>query len=406
MKANQLRAWHKVTVSLVLAFLLGWLAMLTLMILPATAAPKFSSWSQTSFLATPLAATGVFTVTGSVVDQNGAPVEGVQVFAYNAVASVGTVTNSSGYYTLTLNAENFYDIVFNPPLGTGLAPKVERGIHAGQSVPLNVILLPGYSVSGTVYNATQSNVVSNVAIYAFSQDTYQGFGLPPTTVSGTYQISLSTGTWTLTFTPPPFSGLGPTQTTVILTNDLSLDIILPLGFTVRGQVKGNGRDQPKVEIFAQDPPKGGFGFSPTDLSGRYTGTLPAGNFDILFFAPPFSGFGSTVMTNVIGPPDAERNLTLPTGWTVSGTVGCGGGLANSFVEAQPYPPLSAGRFSGWGRSAGADGFYALALQSGVYTIVVSPPGSFAQRIVPMVVVTQDLTLNFDYDCVFLPIIRK
>jgi hypothetical protein len=114
------------------------------------------------------------------------------------------------------------------------------------------------------------------------------------------------------------------------------------------------------------------------------------------------------MTNVVGPPDVERNLTLPTGWTVSGTVRCGSGLANAFVEAQPHPPLSAGRFSGWGRSAGADGFYALALQSGVYTFVVSPPGdsSLPQRIIPMVVVTQDLTLNFDYHCICLPIIIK
>jgi hypothetical protein len=81
-------------------------------------------------------------------------------------------------------------------------------------------------------------------------------------------------------------------------------------------------------------------------------------------------------------------------------------VANAYIEAAPQPPLSAGRIGGWGRFAGSDGFYALALQPGTYTFTVSLPGDILQRIIPKVTVTQDLTLDFDYYCIYVPIILK
>jgi hypothetical protein len=340
-----------------------------------------------------LTGTGMFTITGGVVDQNGTPVEDVQVFAFSGASQFSTDTQSSGQFTLTLGMGT-YDVVFNPPPSTGLASQSRRGIHEAQI--FNVILPPGHAISGVVYSdATKLNPVGKVAIFAFNKNTFDGFGLPPSQANGVYQISLEASTWELTFTPPPFMGLGPTQTTIILTQDVIQDIVLQPGFTVYGQVMtSSGGGQVGVEIFAQDPAQpNGYGFTPTEQAGVYTGTLPLGTFDILFFAPPFLGLGSTVITNVSGSPDMLLHLALPVGYTISGTIRCGNGLANAFVFAAPQPPISAGYFGGWGRFAGVDGFYALALQPGVYTLTVSPPSgsNLPVRIIPEITVQQDLT---------------
>jgi hypothetical protein len=203
--------------------------------------------------------------------------------------------------------------------------------------------------------------------------------------------------------------LGPTHTAVILTADITRDIILQPGFTVFGTAtRSSGGSQPNVEIFALDPSQSsGYGFAPTDPAGSYTGTLPAGTFDIQFIPPPFSGQGSTVITDVSGPPDVPLNVMLPAGHTVSGTIRCGSGLANTFVQAAPQPPIPGDDIGGWGQFAGSDGFFALTLQQGVYNFTFDPPDSTSlpRRLVPMVVVTQDLSLNFDY-CTFLPLIFR
>ena len=126
------------------------------------------------------------------------------------------------------------------------------------------------------------------------------------------------------------------------------------------------------------------------------------------------------------PNWSDREIALtpladPSVFTVTGVVerqeGTGvaavqvfvfGGLANAFVSAAPQPPPSAGFFGDWGRFAGADGFYALALQPGIYSFTVSPPGEIPlpKIILPIVDVTQDLALDFDYHCLFLPIVLR
>jgi hypothetical protein len=408
MKSNQPNAWGRLVFSLGIALFLSLLVFVTLKGLPTAAANQFPICKPGEAPPTPPASSEVFTITGTISDQNETPVECVRVFAFSGAAQSFTYTHSSGRYTLTLST-GIYDLVFHPPITSGLASQGRRWIRESQV--LNMTLPPGYLISGTVYSdITKTKTVSNVNIFASNPDTFVGLGANPTGPTGTYAISLEEGRWELTFTPPHFLGLGPTRTAIIsLTQNVIQDIVLPPGFTIYGRVRNSGgQGQANADIFAQDPSQSqGYGITATDQDGFYTGTLPAGNFDMLFFAPPSVGLGSTVVTNIAGPPDVRRNVTLPAGYTVSGTIRCGCGLANTFIEAAPQPPLSAGGFHGWGRFAGADGFYAMALQPGVYTFTVNPPGvDLPDRVAPLVEVTQDMTLNFDYHCLFLPIILK
>jgi hypothetical protein len=370
---------------------------------------KSVSWEYQQLPAMPLSDPDI-TVTGKVISQNGSAVPNVEVFAFSGASQKHTYTDGNGEYILSLSA-GIYDIVFHPPLMSGLASQARRWIRVSQT--LNITLPPGYIVSGQVYSdAAKLHPVKNASIFAFNLDTFIGFGISSTLSTGAYTLSLEAGQWELTFSPPHFVGLGPTRTEVIVPPAITgLDIILPDGFTIQGRVLTNGVGVPNVEIFAKDPSQlAGFGFSPTDSNGYYTGTVPLGKFDILFMAPPSQNLGSTVATNVMGPDDVELNIILPTGYTIAGSVRCGATpVPNAFVEARPHLPLSAGHFSSWGDFAGGDGYYALALQPGDYTFVVSPPknSGFSQLIMPgKFKVQQDFTIIFDYCTIYLPSIVK
>jgi hypothetical protein len=359
-----------------------------------------------------LATSQVFTISGIVRDTHDAPVQNIQVFAFSGAIQANTLTNSAGRFMLQLDPGS-YDVVFNPPVGSKLASRSVRGIRSTQD--LTIILPPGHAISGTVYRDMQTRLpVPNTAIFAFNRTAFHGFGLPPSDAAGAYHIALEAGDWDLTFTPPPFLGLGPVQTTVLgLAADKTKDIFLVPGFTLFGKVvttrNGAPSGIPNVEIFARDPAQAsGIGFSPTNASGVYTGTLPVGTFDVLFHAPPFSEFGSSVLTAVNGPPDRQRNVTLPPGYTLSGSIRCGSGVANAFVLARPDSPLSAGSFDGWGRFAGTDGTYGLALQPGTYTIVVSTPAAhqLPGRVIPSVDIRSDRILDIGLCNTFLPLTRR
>ena len=398
MTANYFDLWRKLGLAVGLACLFGLLASVSL-IPPAVAAPSALCPPSDP----PLSGPGVFTLTGIVQDQNESPVECVQVSAYSSTADRDAYSTSSGHFTLTLQAGR-YDLTFHPPLESGLASISKRGLQGSQFLP--VVLPPGMLISGTVSRYDNGLPVAAVNIFAFSDDTHSGFGLHATNAAGGYQASLAEGVWKLTFTPPSFMGLGPVQKTITLTHPISGDIILGPGFTLYGHViTGSGASVANVEIFARDFAQPfGYGFGATNQAGYYEGTLPAGSYNVQFFASPFLNLGSVVTTNQVGPPDKNLTVPLPFGHTVSGTIKCrndSGVVANAFVSAAPQgKPFLAGQFGDWGRFADESGYYAIALQPDTYHFKFVPPlGSDLELgVISDVVVAQDMTLDFEYDC--------
>jgi hypothetical protein len=325
-----------------------------------------------------------FTVSGTVTCQVTGPISDVEVYAWNrdkGSGFVGDTTDSSGYYSVTLEVGN-YDLIFNPPCGSGCASKAHKGITGPDDLTLNVVLPPGHSVSGTVFATDGTTPVGNVAIYAFNHDTADGFGLPPTKDNGHYCISLVEGPYDLGFTPPPCLGLGPKTVVITVTHDMITDVTLPPGFTVAGRVTDDeAKPVPGVQVYAYDPTPGigGFGFAPTNEAGWYTGTLPTGTFDFQFIPPPELGLGSVTVVDVVSEtgdcPNTWRPITLPAGFTVSGKVTCQGGqIKNVFVYADPVGlPAPGDNLDGWGVYTVDDGSYGLSLVSGTYSLEFVPP---------------------------------
>jgi hypothetical protein len=100
--------------------------------------------------------TSTFTISGTVISaEDGSGIGGVDVFPWNrdegpTTSTVSATTLASGTYSLTLEAGN-YDLIFNPPCGSGFASQSHKGITGPPDVTLTVPLTVGYAISGTVY---------------------------------------------------------------------------------------------------------------------------------------------------------------------------------------------------------------------------------------------------------------
>jgi uncharacterized repeat protein (TIGR01451 family) len=347
-----------------------------------------------------------FTVSGTVTCVATGPISDVEVFVWDRDGGsggfTGDFTDSAGYYSVTLQ-QGHYDLLFHPSCGSGCASTAYKGISGPPDVTLNVVLSPGLTVSGTVTDG--SAPVEGVDIYAFNRDTADGLGLRLTSAAGRYCASLIAGTYDLGFIPPACRGLGPKTVTTPITQDTSLDVILPPGFTVAGCVTDkSGNPVSGVQIYAKAPNIGGFGFAPTNESGCYTGTLPMGTYDIQFIPPPWHGLGSVTITDVVsttaGCPNATLPITLPAGFTLSGRVTCNdAGIGNVFVYAEPEGPHDPdSSLPGYGVFTVDDGSYWLPLVPGIYHLEFAPPESTrlnAKAFTTIEIVT-DTVLNVDF----------
>lgn len=359
-----------------------------------------------------------FTVSGTVTCTATGVISAIEVFVWNrdqGIGFVGDITDSSGTYSITLEVGN-YDLIFNPPCGSGCASHGFKGITGPSDQTVDVTLTLGYSVSGTIFAVNGTTPVSTVAIYAFNHDTADGFGLPPTDANGQYCVGLVRGPYDLGFTPPPCRGLGPKTEVITVTQDMTRDIVLPPGFTVAGRVTDEA-DGPVsgTQIYArQCYTWTGYGFSPSNADGCYTGTLPLGTFGIQFLPPASRGLGPKTVTDVISAtancPNTNLGVTLPAGFTVSGQVTCQEEpVKNVFVFADPASPSpDCYGLDGVGVYTVDDGSYGLPVVSGTYDIKFEPPQAtgFNTVIITGMQVITDKVLNVNHCPLFLPIFMK
>ncbi len=361
---------------------------------------------------------GSFTISGVVrCETTGLELPGVDVFLWNRDQGAGFsagLTDASGFYTVTEEVGD-YDLIFNPPCGSNCASHSLKGIGGPINFTYHVTLSTGLSLSGTVFGTDEATPISNTAIYAFNLDTADGFGLPPTDVNGQYCLGLAGGRYEITFTPPGCQNLGPATHLVTLSQNSTLAASLPPGFTVAGCISAPaGGPAAGVQIYAFDPASRGFGFSPSEAGGCYTGTLPLGTFDFQFIPPPHLGAGCFTVVNVtsqtVGCPNTALPITLPAGYTLSGRVACQGKpIKNVFVFADPEgAPAPGDDLGGCGLYTVDDGSYELPLPPGTYDISFVPPRTtgFNEKKVTGVQVITDTRLNFDFCILFLPVIWK
>lgn len=343
-------------------------------------------------------------VTGTVLDNTGAPVNGVQVRLTGAVsgAVVNVVTNALGQYTATLVPDTYEADV--TPIGVP-ANTLLRQRYPGLGVPFGVtsftlsphVLTRGVTIQGTLSLAAVSDI-------DFDLTAGSVFFPPPditTDAFGNFTTGLLPPSNTITFDvePPGASGF-PRQLLSVPTGTLDqvgLTLTLQSGFIVTGVVRfSDGSlaedvevDATPTDIFAPFPDD-----DDTDAAGVFEISVFSGTYNIKFVPDPGTNpvpdfprlLPDVVITqdtnlSVVLPGD----VTLPAAATVTGTVSdTGGPVGAGDVRVEVNVP-GIGVFSS--NTDGA-GMYSLLLPVGTHTLnVIAQAGAFVN------VALQSLTVN-------------
>ena len=144
-------------------------------------------------------------VSGSVRDPNSNGVNNVYVQFTNTSTgkSAGVSTDPVGSYSITLQNAT-YDISFYLPASVTYASPLGQSITvSGASVTKNFSLSNGTTVSGTVKDSSSEGVTNAYVSFTKNGQTV-GTSVTP---SGAFTITLGDGSYSVSVTPPPVTGL-------------------------------------------------------------------------------------------------------------------------------------------------------------------------------------------------------
>ena len=344
---------------------------------------------------------------GSVVDQSGAPVPGIQVMAFGSGPGGGggnpgqTYTGADGGFIIPLSGTGSYIIQVQPQPGQSFVAATATADVSGPGPSLVSpirLQLPQVTVTGVVYDGTNNQPVGNALVNLSQAQAPQSgpggggsSGPPPggssvTNAAGQYTVYLpAAGQYDLMVQPPfgsnpdNLQAAGPTRED-LPTGASSIDVTLPVAAaTVSGAVYYNGAAVPNAGIQAMEAPSGpgvpgGFAFAQTDSSGRYTLQLGAGTWQIQvggsaggaslqglrlqqFVTPTAALAGGSLTIGSASGQQITDNLTLAA-YDVPVDVGVEVGAAapaHLFVFAQQGPPPGGGSGPGSGPGSGGPG---------------------------------------------------
>jgi hypothetical protein len=291
-------------------------------------------------------------------------------------------TDPSGFYSLILPANGVYTLTFRPIAGQKLVAAEFKGVIFNSSQTRNVVLPPGFFVSGTVLDNNNQPVQD--ADLDFDLSTTQTRIPTPndnTDNNGFYQVVVGAGNYNITVEPLVDDKLIAGQKfSVPVTKDTMIDFVLQPGLYLSGFVRraSNNAVVAGVDIDVADTLTGRkipISADVTDAAGFYRVVVPAGNFDMAFQPPVSSGLASVESLNVSVATDQMLDANLPAGFTLSGTVqrAAGGGLSNiniKFVNSATGAKVPlANHFTN------ALGNYAVVAVPGTYTVEFEPPKS-------------------------------
>jgi hypothetical protein len=199
-----------------------------------------------------------------------------------------------------------------------LAAAVMLGItHAAQA----------FVISGTVRD-NASTAVPNVDVKLFT-NTGVPIGIPPTATNGSgfYSISsIPSGTYQLLFTPPAQTGLlHHLETDVSVTSDRTVNVTLQPGNIIQGYVLdtlGSPIAGIDINVYENNGTKIETPGDNTDVTGFYDVVVPNGNWIVRWRSvDTLARWVPVEVYDVnLNNTDTTLNVTLESGWFVSGTV--------------------------------------------------------------------------------------
>ena len=210
-------------------------------------------------------------VTGTVVDERGAPVAEAEVRASgNAYAGQPALTNAAGLFEIETLPPGRYRFVASK---RGLADGVLEDVDIVGGAPLVIALRTGGTVYGRVSGVTAAEL-PHTTVRAQADSAYLSSPVGP---QGNYRIEgLPAGKVSIAVSvSPPMSGSSrgspPRDVQVVTGGAVQLDIELAGNAVVRGRVTRNGvpLDSGSVSFNARDRDRGSHASGRIDHEGRY-----------------------------------------------------------------------------------------------------------------------------------------
>jgi protocatechuate 3,4-dioxygenase beta subunit len=296
----------------------------------------------------------VYSISGTVREQDGTPVPGVQVSTAGGPVSASTYTSATGAYTLsvitgtyTVSAEKYYNAMDPPPQSVTVPPS-----RAG----VDFVFPPRFSINGTVRDydgtAVQSAWVRTYSGPAYASDN--------TDTTGKYDLSVIAGTYVLEANKTGY-GTTPRRTVSVPPSRGNVDLTFGERYTVTGTVRDyDGR--PLSGVYIRSDPSGGQG--DTNANGQYALQLSAG---LYCLSASLGDRPEPVPQAVLVPPSQSGvDFTFARAYTISGTVRDYDGTPMQNV----YVSTSGGR-SYDSDNTGAEGTYRLTVLAGSYSVRVT-----------------------------------
>ncbi|HXF48351.1 MAG TPA: carboxypeptidase regulatory-like domain-containing protein [Verrucomicrobiae bacterium] len=305
-------------------------------------------------------------------------------------------TDGTGFYQIVVPA-GAYDVTFQPPVVSGLAPVESLHVAVAADRTLNATVLAGFTLSGNVQRAGGGGL-SNINIKFVNSATGAKVPLANhfTNALGNYSVVAVPGSYTVEFEPPKsIRRAAKDFPNFALNSNMTLNVTLDSGRVVSGFI----RDSSNIPIFEVDfdafiTSSGNELYTPsdnTDSTGYYEVVVPPGTLDLAYTPPLASRFAGASFAGASIVNDTAINLTLRHGVELSGTVRDSSANPISGVRVRafgsPEVPLTKGTTDAVGSFAGI-------LVPGTYTLhFVPPPASlFDSLVVSGVQVRVDSTI--------------
>jgi hypothetical protein len=277
-----------------------------------------------TLLTTPLAAQ---TLSGRVVSPASAPIAGIAVDAGNG--STPATTDALGSFTIAgLQVGSDYDVEFVPPIGAPWAARIVTVVITGATNIGDVVLPPGFAISGTATDAAGTPLAScNINVYEQS-----GAKLftprDGTDAAGAFSVVVPAGTWDVRVLPPVGALLVPRQVeNVVVGPAVHLGTVtLPVAHLVTGSVVDQVTSVPiaQARLKIYNALTGERIHVPNDLTnlfGQFSLPLPWGLADLDIEPPVGNTHVARRLYGVPVPgPVALGPVRLQNGALLSGTV--------------------------------------------------------------------------------------
>ena len=346
-------------------------------------------------------------ISGLVKDKAGNPVANGDIDIIVASTGVklitpGDNTDINGYYSICV-LPGIYHVTYAPPDSSHLLGHKILNVDLTDNQPqaINITLDSGLSISGRITDPLGQPVVdADIDVDSIAGGRVYTPNDNSAIPSGSYWIVVPPGLFRVRYDSPVGSRLrGQELDSVNISSDTVIDIVLPEGWLLSGQVtNSSGLPLAQVEIGLRDALTGEKIFisnKDTDTTGLYQVVVPTGLFELRFAGPPGSSLIGAKTDSVDVFSDMIWDQVLLEGIVLTVQVENELGVPIKGADIDLKLTATGEKLFTPNDRTDKSGVAAVAVRPDIYLLQIDPPpgSSYDQMIIPNLILTNDTTVT-------------